>query len=386
MKSRRRRITFLMVCYKIGGFETKLDTLLRNLDRNRFELSVLLIYPHYKAKQLPEDDRKRQRDFFSWPGVETVELIMRRRLDFLRIFRILAVLKRLRPDALLFLALGPAPFVVPAVNLLARVPRLVRIQDTVIDGMYPRVFGPLDRLMRRFTDHFVTPSLFLKGVMVERLRLRSGSVTVIPNGIDLSRFGRSAPGKAGRGALGIPARGKIIGMIANLVPVKDHEVLLSAVPRVLIRVPDAHFLLIGDGPLRAKLEEEAGNLDVLRSVHFLGYRSDVRNLVPLFDVSVLCSKVEVHPISLIESMACGVPVVAPGVGGIPEIVQNGETGILIRPGDADALADALTSLLKNPPLARTLGENGIRSARLRFSMERMIRSFESLLQSEEAEG
>jgi glycosyltransferase involved in cell wall biosynthesis len=382
MRNRKQRITFLMVCYKVGGFETKLDTLLRNLNRKRFDLTVLLIYPHYKAKQLPENDRKRQRGFFSWPGVETVELIMKHRHDFLRIFRILAALKRLRPDALLFLALGPAPFIVPAVNRLVRVQRLIRVQDTVIDGMYPRLFGPLDRLMQRFTDHFITPSRFLKRMMVRRLKLRPSSITVIPNGINLSRFGRSSTEMASRSAVGIPLRGKVVGMVANLVEVKDHAVLLDAAPRILREIPGVRFLLIGDGPLRNALESKAKSLRIANHVLFLGYRSDVDRILPLLNVTVLCSRVEVHPISLIESMACGVPVVAPDVGGVSEIVRDRETGLLVRQGDPVALADAVLALLKNPALARRMGESGRRSALRRFSVETMAKSFESLLNPE----
>jgi glycosyltransferase involved in cell wall biosynthesis len=386
VKGRRTRVTFLVACHNVGGFETKLDTLLRNLDRDRFDASVLLVYPHYKARRTPEDVRNRQRAFFSWPDVETVELFMKRRLDALQVFRAAAVLRRLRPDAVLFFAAGPAPFIAPAASRLAGVPRLIRAQDTVLDGLYPRPLRPLDRLLLRRTDLIVTPSIFLKRVVARGLNVRDDRIDVIPNGIDLGRFGRSAPGAADRSAVGIPPRAKVVGMIANLVPVKDHAVLLAAVPRVLRRSPGAHFLLIGDGPLRARLEAAARYYGVDRSVHFLGYRNDVRRLVPLFDVSVLCSKVEVHPISLIESMACGVPVVAPDVGGIPEIVRNGETGILVPRGDPEALAGALVSLLNNPSLARTMGEKGRRSARLLFSMDRMIRSFESTLRTEEAGG
>lgn len=382
MKHRRTRVTFLVACHNVGGFETKLDTLLRNLDRDRFDPSVLLVYPNYKAKHAPEGVRKRQRAFFSWPGVETVELFMKRRLDAVQIFRAASVLGKLRPDTVLFFAVGPAPFIAPAACRLAGVHRLIRAQDTVLDGLYPRPLRPLDRLLLRRTDRIVTPSFFLKRGIARGLNVRDDRITVIPNGIDFSRFGRRSAGPAGRSAVGIPSRGKVVGMIANLVPVKDHAVLLAAVPQVHRQLPDVHFLLIGDGPLRTRLEAAAKTLGVSQSVHFLGYRSDVRNLVALFDVSVLCSKVEVHPISLIESMACGVPVVAPEVGGIPEIVRDGETGILVPQGDPDALAGALVILLKNPSLARTMGEKGRRSAHLRFSMDGMIRSFESLLRSE----
>lgn len=384
MKRRRTRVTFLVPCHNVGGFETKLDTLLRNLDRGRFDPSVLLVYPHYKARSTPEDVRKRQRDFFSWPGVKTVELFMKRRFDASQIFRAAAVLRRLRPDAVLFFAVGPGPFIAPAAGRMAGIPRLIRAQDTVLDGLYPKLLRPLDRLLLRWTDRIVTPSRFLKDMIGSGLKVRDDRITVIHNGIDLSRFGRRPAAAALRRAIGVPPGGRVVGMIANLVPVKDHTVLLTAVPLILARLPETHFLLVGDGPLQPRLSAQAKNLGVSRSVHFLGYRSDVRNLIPLFDVSVLCSKVEVHPISLIESMACGVPVVASDVGGIPEIVSDGETGILVPPADPAALAGALVSLLKNSSLAGSMGNKGKRSALLRFSMDGMIRSFESLLQSEEA--
>jgi glycosyltransferase involved in cell wall biosynthesis len=380
MKGRRTRVVFLVACHNVGGFETKLDTLLRNLDRGRFEPAVLLVYPHYKAKHTPEDVRNRQRAFFSWPGIETVELFMKRRLDAAQVFRAAAVLRRLRPDVLLFFAVGPGPFIAPAAGLLAGVPRMIRAQDTVLDGLYPRLLRPLDRLLLRRTDRIVTPSRFLKKLIGSGLKIEDSRIDVIPNGIDLGGFVRGSAGAAARSLAGIPAGAKVVGMIANLVPVKDHRVLLAAVPRILGRFPETRFLLIGDGPLRGRLAAEAERLGVSRSVHFLGYRSDVTEVIPLFDVSVLCSKVEVHPISLIESMACGIPVVAPDVGGIPEICENGETGVLVPQGDPHALADALNSLLANPALARSMGDRGKRSALRRFSKEGMVRSFEALLQ------
>jgi glycosyltransferase involved in cell wall biosynthesis len=379
MNRRRTRAAFLVACHNVGGFETKLDTLLRNLDRARFEPSVLLVYPHYKARHTPEEVRNRQRAFFSWPGIETIELFMKRRLDAAQVFRAAAVLRRLRPDVLLFFAVGPGPFIAPAAGLLAGVPRLIRAQDTVLEGLYPEPLRPLDRLLLRRTHRIVTPSRYLKKLIGSGLKIEDRRIDVIPNGIDFGVFGRNRAAADLRKILKIPPGAKTVGMIANLVPVKDHAVLLAAVPRVVARFPQTRFLLIGDGPLRGRLEAEAEARGISGSVHFLGYRSDVEELIPLFDVSVLCSKVEVHPISLIESMACGVPVVAPDVGGIPEIVQKGETGLLVPQGDTAALADALISLLADPSLAAFMGDRGRRSALRRFSMEGMVRSFEALL-------
>jgi glycosyltransferase involved in cell wall biosynthesis len=383
MKSRRTRVTFFVTCYKIGGFETKLDNLVRRLDRKRFETSVLLLYPYYKAKRTPEDVRKRQRTFFSWPGIRTVELFMKNRFDAFQVFRATSALRRLKPDALLFFALGPGTFLAPFAHNLTRAPVLIRVQDTVLDGLYPKALMLLDRMILPLTSLAVVPSVFLKNVLVQGLKLPPGKVKVIANGIDFSRFGRTrVADTAFKTTLGASRNDRMVGMVANLVEVKDHVVLLDAAPRILREIPGVCFLLIGDGPLRESLESRARSLRVEDHVRFLGYRSDVDRILPLLNVAVLCSKVEVHPISLIESMACGVPVVAPDVGGIPEIVRNRETGLLVRQGDPAALADAVLTLLKDPALARRMGESGRRFALRRFSVETMVESFETLFDPE----
>jgi glycosyltransferase involved in cell wall biosynthesis len=374
-----KKVMILAPSHNVGGFETKLDTLVRHINRSRFKPCVLLLYPYYKAKKIPEAVRNRQRDFFSWPGIRTLELTMKNRFDFFQIFRIAALLQRLKPDVVLFFALGAGPFLVPIASRLAGVPFLVRAQDTVLDGLYPKPLRPLDRLLLSLTQRIVVPSIFLKRVFVRGFNVRPEKVVVIPNGIDLSRFGRIRPDFALKRSLGIGKKTQVVGMIANLVPIKDHAVLFEAVPRVLRECSDVLFLLAGDGPLRKDLEIRAEALGISKHVHFLGYRNDVEALVSLFDVGVLCSKVETHGISLIEMMASGVPVIAPNVGGIPEIVRDGETGRLVPQGDPAALAQAVIRLLKNPILARQLGNSGKQYVHRQFSVAAMARSFESIL-------
>jgi glycosyltransferase involved in cell wall biosynthesis len=373
------RAAFLVACHDIGGFETKLDHLMRHLDPGRVRPSVILLYPGYKARRTDEAVRLRQRAFFQWPGIETVEISMRGRFDGTAIMRSASALRRLRPDVMLYFALGPGTFAGPAAARLAGVRTVLRAQDTVLEGLYPGPLRPADRLLLKGTDRVVVPSVFLKNVIVRGLGVRPGCIDVIPNGIDLSRFisGRPRPGL--RKSLGVAPGDRLVGITANLVPVKNHRLLLEAAPEVLRSVPRARFLLIGEGPLRSELTALAESLGVSSAVRFLGYRSDVRDLIPLLDAGLLCSTVETHGIALIEMMAAGVPVAAPAVGGIPEIIRDGENGLLVPPADASGLAAALIRILLDRRLASRLSAAGRRTAFERFPVGRMARGFEDLL-------
>ncbi len=329
---------------------------MRHLDRRRVQPSVILLYPGYKARRTDEAVRVRQRAFFQWPGIETVEIAMRGRFDLSAIARSALTLRRMRPDVMLYFALGPGTFAGPAAARLAGVPAVSRAQDTVLEGLYPAPLRPADRLLLKDTDRIVVPSAFLKAAIIRGLGVRPGRIDVIPNGIDLSRF-RSVRPKPGLAAsLGFGPGDRLVGITANLVPVKNHRLLLEAVPIVLKAVPRARFLLIGEGPLKSELRALAESFGVSSAVRFLGYRSDVRDLIPLLDAGLLCSHMETHGIALIEMMAAGVPVAAPAVGGIPEIIRDGENGLLFDPDDAGGLAAALIRILRDKRLASRLSD------------------------------
>lgn len=375
------RAAFLVACHDIGGFETKLDLLMRHLDRRRVRPSVILLYPGYKARRTDEAVRVRQRAFFQWPGIETVEIPMGGRFDGTAIGRSAAALRRMRPDVMLYFALGPGTFAGPAAARLAGVPAVIRCQDTVLDGLYPKPLRTADRLLLKDTDRVVVPSDFLKNIIVRGLGAVPGRVDVIPNGIDLSRFrsGRPKPGLAS--SLGFGPEDRLVGITANLVPVKNHRLLLAAVPAVLKAVPRGRFLIIGEGPLKSELQALAESFGISSAVRFLGYRSDVRDLISVLDAGLLCSNMETHGIALIEMMAAGVPVAAPAVGGIPEIIRDGHNGLLFAPGDAGGLAAALIRILRDDRLASRLSMAGRAVAVEKFPVERMTRDFERLIES-----
>lgn len=374
----RKRIVFFAACHNIGGFETKLDALVCHLNQNRYEIHVLLLYPYYKAQKTPEPLRKKQHAFFHWDHVPTHEVVMKFRLDFGVIFRTALVLKRLKPDVVIFFALGPGTFAGPLACLLAGVKSIIRMQDTVLNGLYPRILRPLDKLLVHATAFAIVPSFFLKAILLQGLPFSSSKVHVIPNGIDFSKFIEPKPDPKLKEVLSPHA--KVIGMIANLVPVKNHEILFQAVPKIIQHFPEARFLLVGEGPLRKALEEKAKQMKIENYIHFLGYRSDIYRIIPLFHVGIFCSHVEVHPIALIEMQAVGIPVVAPKVGGIPEILQHGKTGLLIPPNAPMALAEAVCELLSKPQNIARYGKEAKLWAMKEFSIETMIRRLEEFLE------
>ena len=374
----RKRVMILASCHTIGGFETKLDFIIKNLDRKKFHLTLLLIYPFYKAKKIPKEVRIQQKKFLAWEGIETIEINMGYRYDFSIIVRAAKWIREKKIDILYFFALGSGTFVAPIAGRMARVPSIVRANDTILDGLYPRLLRGLDRILINMTDLIVVPSEFLKGLMVRELKVVQEKIRVIPNSIQLNKFGQKNKTDSLKAELSLKDDVKIVGMVANLVPVKNHVVLLRAVPYVLERHPETCFLLIGEGPLKSELENLGKELKISSNLRFLGYRSDVEKVILLFYVGILCSKVETHGIALIEMMASGVPVVASRVGGIPEIIQHEDNGLLVNQGDPFALAEAINRLFDDHALAKRIGKNGRDCVFEKFSENKMLRGMEAV--------
>ena len=160
----------------------------------------------------------------------------------------------------------------------------------------------------------------------------------------------------------VPAAAVVIGCVARLDPVKDHATLLTAFARLRLGQPGTYLVVIGDGESRQALESQARELGLGDAVHFAGEIRDGTNLHRGLDISVLASRSEGFPNTLVEAMAAAVPVVATAVGGSVDAVTDGETGFLVPAGEPDKLADALTKLVESPSLRRTMGAAGLRRA------------------------
>ena len=243
----------------------------------------------------------------------------------------------------------------------------------VLDGYFrpsvARVFVETERRLARRTDVLIAVSAEIRDELLALGVGRADQYQVIPLGLDLSSYLKvDGPSGALRSRLGVPGDCALIGAVGRLVPVKDLETLLEAVARL----PEVHLALIGDGESRPALEALATVLGLGRRVHFTGWVSDVAAAVSDLDVVVLTSRTEGTPASLIEAGACGRPVVATRVGGVPLVVQDGVTGLLAAPGRPDEVAARVQRLLADPALGRSMGAAARAHVRTRFGQERLV--------------
>jgi len=230
-----------------------------------------------------------------------------------------------------------------------------------------------ERFLARLTDVIITLSPSQQADIVDRYRVaRSDKVVVIPIGLDLESLqsiGEDA--RHARAAIGLGESDMVFGFVGRLVPIKDPGTLLQAFSAVRRDVPSARLIVVGDGELRGSLERLAGSLGLGDSAVFLGWRTDLSTIYSSIQVLVLSSLSEGTPVALIEAMAAGKPVVATAVGGVPDIVADGSSGVLVTPANPAALAEAMTRLAQHPELRRQMGLAG-RSRSGDYSASRLV--------------
>jgi glycosyltransferase involved in cell wall biosynthesis len=205
-------------------------------------------------------------------------------------------------------------------------------------------------------------------------------VDVVPLGLELERFISASQHRGSlRQELGIGQDAFLVGVVGRLVPIKGYDVLLHAVRMISTLVADRLMVVIvGDGPLRETLKVEAKRLGIDHLIRFLGWRRDVDRVYADLDVFVQSSFNEGTPVSLIEAMAAGTPVVATRVGGVPDVVDDGRSGLLVAPKDPAALAQAILTLWRAPDLRRHMGERARRDVYPRYAIDRLVARLEEL--------
>ncbi len=225
----------------------------------------------------------------------------------------------------------------------------------------------LERLAARWCDTIVAVSEAERRAGLDAGIGRAEQYAVVPNGIDLARYSRPPE----------PVPGRIV-MVGGLRDQKRPDLAIRALARLRPAAANARLQLVGDGPRRAELQALAASLGVGPAVQFLGDREDVDELLRAASVFVLATRYESWPLTVMEAMAAGVPVVATRTGGLPEIVEDGRSGVLVPPDDLDALTAAVGSLLADPARARAMGDAGREAAGRRFDRATMVLSLSRL--------
>ena len=345
-----------------GGAEVALLTLLEGLDRRRWN-PVLFHHENSGVRRLLDGARRldvRTRPVPRGGGARNVWNLARLvRSERAAVFHAhLPWALRCTPG-LVAAALAGAPAVIATQQLYEGITSSRRILRQWLVGLgVDRYIAVSEEMARKLSATRLFPKR---------------KIEIIRNSVDLRRFSTER-GDGLRKDLGIDSNRPIVLTLARLDPQKGLYELLDAA----VRVPSAIFVVAGEGPERERLENRARSLGISGRVHFLGHREDVPELLAASDVFVLPSLFEGLPLSVLEAMAAGKPVIATAIGGTREAVRDGETGLLVPPHDAAALADAIRSVSSDPPLAARLGAAGQERARREFSAERMVRQVEQL--------
>jgi len=234
------------------------------------------------------------------------------------------------------------------------------------------------RLLGRFTDLSLAVSRGVRDYLVSQGGLDPAKVRVVANGVDVAAIDSARPGPLVRRELGLPESSPVIGLVGRLDHWgKGHKELFEAMAILKERHP-VHALIVGGGRRIDEIKALAASLGLAGEVHFLGTRRDVPDLLNAMDIFVLPSYSEGVSLALLEAMAAGLPVIATAVGGLPEVVTDGENGLLIPPRDAEALATALARLLEASDFAKKLGQNARKHVREHFSLDRLGREINEI--------
>jgi L-malate glycosyltransferase len=301
-------------------------------------------------------------------GLELIPLAPRLEMDLSAAWRLSRLIKQLKPDVVH--AHDPHGVAMAALALsmstqLAKPPLVAQRRV----NFRPRG-NSLSRWKYRQVDSFICSSEAIRQVLIQE-GVPAQRVVTVHEGVDLDHVAHAPPVNLHE-ELWLPHHAPIVGNIAALVPHKGQKHLVEAAALVVQKVPDARFVIAGEGELRESLERQIREHHLEKHIFLTGFRPDVLSILKAFDIFVMSSVAEGLGTSLLDAMAAGKPIVGTLAGGIPEVVVEGETGFLVAPRDPHAMADALVRLLEDEGLRRRMGDAGLARARAQFSAERMV--------------
>lgn len=303
--------------------------------------------------------------------------------DLVALARLTALVRRIRPHVV-HTHTAKAGFLGRVAARVARVPVVLHTyHGHVLSGYYGRArttgLRLMERGLARLSDRLIAVSDRVRDDLVTFGVAPADRFTVVPLGLDLAPMFEAGTQRGRfRKELGIGAEAPLVGIVGRLFPIKNHALFLDAAARVARTHAAARFVVVGDGPLRAELEARAAQSDLAGRVVFTGWRHDLPLIYADLDTLVVSSLNEGTPVSAIEAMAAGCPVVATRVGGLPDLVADGRTGCLVPPGDGAALAGAVAGLLDDEARSRSVREAARIDVEQRFLASRLVADLEQL--------
>ena len=301
-------------------------------------------------------------------GLEFVPLAPSHELDLKAGWKLSRLLNRLEPA--IVHAHDPHAVAMAALGLsMASVPRPpVLVASRRVDFRLKK--NSFSRWKYRQVDAFICASQAIAQLLAQD-GIEASRIFTVHEGIDVERIAHATPVSI-HAELWLPSEAPLVVNVGALVEHKGQRHLVDAAALVVREVPDARFVILGEGPLRQGLEQQVRHLHLEKHVFLPGFRADVLAWLKGADVFVMPSEMEGLGTSILDAMAAGIPVVGTATGGIPEVIHDGTTGLLVPPGDPNALAASIVRLLKEPPLRARLGQAGWARVREHFTVERMV--------------
>lgn len=347
------------------GGPTIFVTTLTHLDKTKYNISVCCLFG---GGELVPDVEK--------AGIKVFVLGLRKRKPWL-VLKLVWLIRKNNVQ-IIHTHLWASNIIGGLSAVLAHVPKIITTLHHTTERR-SRLELVTEKMLSYFTSKTIAVSKYVKSSFVSKAKINPSKIDVIYNNIDLEDFvANSTVSTKKEQMIGTTDDSFIIGTIANLSAIKGHRYLIKAIPLVLKEHPKVKFIFVGRGYLRDALEKQAKESGVYNSVLFLGVRNDIPELTSLFDLVVLPSLSEGLPSVLLEAMAMKKAIVSTQAGGIPEVVLDGVTGILVPPADSGSLTQAIIKLLKNKELRETMGQKGYERVKCHFSYPRMIKKLEAI--------
>jgi glycosyltransferase involved in cell wall biosynthesis len=383
-----RKVIHVITRLDYGG--SAQNTMLTTLghDRARFEPLVVAGYPGYWDAQggqaaTEENCRRLDKAGVRWMLLPSLTREVHPLKDVQALWQLIRLFRQERP-ALVHTHTSKAGVLGRVAAWIAKVPVIVH---TPHGHVFYGHFGPIrswlflqiERVLSGITDRLIALTEAERQDHLNRSVGKADRFAVVPSGIDRERFGRArVQGKQQPDWFGCPPDSLVVGSVGWLTDIKGHEYLIEAVAKLKQDFPSLHLVIVGSGDRHDALLQQAELAGLRDAVHLLGHRDDIEACLAGMDLFVLPSLNEGMGRALIEAMVAGLPVVASRVGGIPSVISHERTGLLVPPGDAGALAEALRRLLDRPEWATQLGVAASRSVDSRYGSVSMVHVIESI--------
>ena len=352
-----------------GGAERVAVHIVRGLNRQRYDPVVV----SFTGRLGCDLDR-----LLEEAGVEVRYLGKRPGFDYRMYSRLHPVLRDCQPD-IVHTHLHVLRYALPSLLLLKRSSLLHTVHNLAEREIEPRA-----RWIQRFAlNHGVVPVAVAEEVALSLERLYGiQRCRVISNGIPTNCYAcPQTARREWRAREGFGDEDVLFVCVARFAPQKNHALLLKAFAQGPASDPNAHLVLVGEGVLQERLEEQAKNLGLAGQAHFLGLRTDIPDVLGAMDVFVLSSDYEGNPLSVMEAMASGLPIVSTAAGGVPDLFESGREGFIVQPGDVQGLSNSMVSLLGNREARQSMGMAAAQRARESFDVSTMVRAYEELYEN-----